>query len=194
MTITKVMAATLFGAALCLPLSPQAHAELSQNQAFEIRFMEDMIDHHALAVERSRLCRERATNADLLALCADMVKTQKTEIATMQGWLREWYGESSTPRETPHGRRDTMHMASLDGAEFEKEFMTMMVGHHAVAIEQSAECLVRTSHGALTALCEDMTRTQATEIRKMRTWLCQWYRLCSLHVMRNMMVGKPEPR
>lgn len=172
-------------------LASPAQAALSQNQVFEIRFMEDMIDHHAMAIRMALLCPERAAQPELIAMCADIVKTQKREIALMQGWLREWYGESSSPHETQHGQRDMKHLASLSGGEFEQEFMQMMSGHHAVALEQSAECLVRTSHTQLTNLCADIAQTQAREIRSMQIWLCQWYQRCSLHVMRNMMISEP---
>lgn len=184
--------ATLVVAAASLGTSASAEAALGQNQVFEVRFMKDMIDHHDMAVDTSRLCLDRASHGELLELCKDMLESQREEISRMQGWLKAWYEETSTPHETEHGRRDMEHLASLSGSQFEMEFMQMMVGHHAVAVEQSAECLVRSAHGSLTALCTNIARTQAVEIRSMRTWLCQWYEACSLHVMRSMMVGVPQ--
>ena len=68
----------------------------------------------------------------------------------------------------------------------------MMAGHHMVAIEQAAPCLVRASHGELISMCEDIATSQAGEIKKMRSWLCSWNSICSLHFGRSALVGKPE--
>lgn len=183
---------SVIAAALGLAISIPAQATLSQNQVFEIRFMEDMIDHHARGADMATLCLARAGNAELLSLCDDIAKTQRAEIAKMQGWLRDWYGETSTPHKTAHSISDMKHLASLSGGAFEQEFMQRMSGHHMTAIEQSAQCLLRTSHHELNRLCGDIIRTQTEEIQKMRVWLCKWYEACSLHVMRGATVGVPQ--
>lgn len=187
-SLRSLLITALFSSALVAP----AHASLSQNQAFEIRFMEDMIDHHAMGADMAKICLSRASNADLLAMCNDIVKTQRSEIAKMQGWLKEWYGETSVPHKTEHSMNDMEYLASLSGGEFEKQFMESMSGHHMVAVEQSAECLLRSSHSALNGLCGDIVRTQVKEIQAMRVWLCRWYEACSLHVMRGAVVGVPQ--
>lgn len=189
MKLTRLM---LFTALLASSLIATAQAALSQNQVFEIRFMKDMIDHHSMGVDMAKLCPSRASNAELLAMCNDIVKTQRSEIAKMQGWLKEWYRETSGPHRTEQHISDLEHLAGLSGGDFEKQFMEHMTGHHMVALEESAECLVRTSHAALTALCGEMIRTQVDEIQMMRRWLCQWYQVCSLHFMRGAMVGVPQ--
>ena len=187
-TIRSMFVAAVLVAASATP----AQAVLSQNQVFEIHFMKEMIDHHAMGVDMAKLCPSRASNAELLAMCDDIVKTQRREIAKMQGWLKEWYGEASVPHETEQSMSDLEHLAGLTGGEFEQQFMEHMSGHHMIALENSAECLVRTSHSALTGLCGEMIRTQVDEIQTMRRWLCQWYHACSLHVMRGAMVGLPQ--
>ena len=179
-------------AALAASTTVPAKAALSQNQAFEILFMEDMIDHHSMGVDMAKLCPSRASNAELLAMCNDIIRSQRAEIAKIQGWLKEWYGEPSVPHKTEQSMSDLEHLASLSGSEFEQQFMEHMSGHHMVALENSAECLLRTSHSALTNLCGEMIRTQVVEIQMMRRWLCQWYQACSLHVMRGAMVGVPK--
>jgi uncharacterized protein (DUF305 family) len=179
----------LFGAGW----SAHAHA-LSQNQVFEIDFMKMMIDHHGKAAETSALCLSRASHAELLEMCSSIKKTQEAEIAKMQSWLKAWYGESKQPEMVEHDKADMEHMASLSGAEFEKQFMEMMSGHHMIAVEQAAPCLVRSSHGELLSLCTSIVQSQAKEIKQMRSWLCSWYGACSLHVMRSATVGIPRDK
>lgn len=60
--------------------------------AFEIAFMEMMIRHHEKAIKEGRHCLERASHAELRALCEDIIETQSREIALMQSWLCAWYG------------------------------------------------------------------------------------------------------
>lgn len=189
-TGTRVMAVLLAGVAV--GLSPIAHADLSANQVYEIDFMNSMIDHHAMATQMAALCPGRATHSELLAMCQDIQTTQMQEIKKMQAWMRQWYCMSSKPHMVEHAKVDIDHLASLSGAEFEKEFMEMMAGHHMVAIEQAAPCLVRASHGELISMCEDIATSQAGEIKKMRSWLCSWNSICSLHFGRSALVGKPE--
>lgn len=155
----KSILSTCLTAVVVWALAAPAQAALSQNQVFEIHFMEDMIDHHARGADMAKLCQSRASNAELLAMCNDIVRTQRSEIAQMQGWLKEWYGETSVPHTTEHSMSDMEHLASLSGGEFEKQFMEHMSGHHMIAVENSAECLLRTSHSALTGLCGEMIRT-----------------------------------
>jgi uncharacterized protein (DUF305 family) len=93
----------------------------------------------------------------------------------MQGWLINWYGRSYVPKSSNAG----MHrLERLTGAEFEVEFMQRISEHHADAIRDSTECLLRAYHRELRELCERMIAAQAHEINIFRTWLCQWNFRC----------------
>jgi uncharacterized protein (DUF305 family) len=60
---------------------------------FEILFMEMMIKHHEKAIKEGRHCLDKAYHAELRELCENIVRTQSAEIAQMQTWLCQWYGE-----------------------------------------------------------------------------------------------------
>ena len=60
---------------------------------FEIAFMEMMIKHHEKAIKEARHCLDRATHAELREMCEDIIAAQSAEIAQMQTWLCQWYGE-----------------------------------------------------------------------------------------------------
>jgi hypothetical protein len=165
----------------------------SANAVFEVDFLENMIDHHAMAVQMAALCPSRATHAELLELCGSIGTSQAAEIQKMQGWLKGWYGIGHAPEMVEHDQVDLKHLASLSGAAFEQQFMQQMAAHHMVAVERAAECLLRTTHAALTEECDNIAESQARQIHQMRDWLCQWYSLCALHFMRSAMVGKPMP-
>ena len=60
---------------------------------FEIAFMEMMIKHHEKAIKEGRHCLDKAAHAELRSLCENIIRTQSAEIAQMQTWLCQWYGE-----------------------------------------------------------------------------------------------------
>jgi uncharacterized protein (DUF305 family) len=172
-----------FFALLCaMLLAANAHsaepAPDKQTARYEITFMQDMIDHHAMAVETSSTCQEKAVHPELIELCAQIEQAQRQEIATMQAWLENWYGVSYEP-EMSNGEQRTMErLASLSGEAYEIAFMQMMIDHHSAAIEEGNECLQQAYHASLLELCENIVVSQSMEIRQMRTWLCEWYGRC----------------
>lgn len=146
---------------------------------YEIAFMQDMIDHHAMAIMMSEMCLEKAVHDELRTLCQEIISAQQQEITEMQSWLLEWYGISYSPQMKPGEMRMMEKMAQMSGAEFEIEFMEMMIKHHLKAIREASKCVDRVYHGQLRELCENIITSQAAEIEQMRTWLCQWYGICT---------------
>lgn len=145
---------------------------------YEVRFMENMIDHHAMAAQMATTCEAKAVHTELAELCTEIRVAQQQEIETMQSWLLGWYGVSHAPEMTPGAMRRMEKLASLSAAEFEVEFMETMIRHHARAIREGSMCLERAYHTELLDLCENIIVTQAMEIQLMRTWLCDWYGIC----------------
>jgi uncharacterized protein (DUF305 family) len=156
-----------------------APATTRQAARFEVTFMQKMIDHHSMAVEMSMTCQTKAVHEELATLCGEMRQAQLEEIATMQAWLESWYGISYAPEIANRDQRRMERMSSLSSAAYEIEFMQTMIEHHSVAIEHSTECLQQAVHAPLLEMCENMIVMQAMEIRQMRTWLCDWYQVCS---------------
>lgn len=145
---------------------------------YEVDFMSDMIDHHAMALMMATTCEQKAVHAELRELCTDIRMAQAQEIQTMQSWLSSWYGTSHSPEIKPGDRRRMERMAALPPAAYEVEFMESMIRHHAIAIRRASVCLDRADHRELRNLCQNIIQTQLDEIRMMQTWLCEWYRHC----------------
>ncbi|TVP49562.1 MAG: DUF305 domain-containing protein [Gemmatimonadales bacterium] len=55
----------------------------------DVRFMTDMIHHHAQAIEISRLVPDRSASASIRTLAARIINAQQDEITTMQRWLAD---------------------------------------------------------------------------------------------------------
>ncbi len=165
--------------AFTAPASASAPAPDKATAEYEVRFMADMIDHHAMAVEMGQMCLQKAVHPELLALCANIVNTQSQEIATMQSWLSSWYGVSYQPEMTNGMQQQMQRMMSMTPTEFEMEFLKMMIRHHWKAVVMSSTCVDRAYHEQLRGMCEDIIIAQTAEIQQMRTWLCEWYGLCN---------------
>lgn len=160
----------------------QEHAKAapapSASAKYEIRFLTEMIDHHAMAVHMARACSSKAEHPELRQLCEQIMTAQHHEIATMQSWLKSWYGITHEPDMDRAHMRQMEQLEALSGREFEIAFLTMMVEHHRQAVRESDQCLRRATHAELKELCQNIHTTQQAEIQQMKGWLCQWYAKC----------------
>ena len=155
-----------------------ASAATTSAASFEIKFMTGMIDHHQMAIEMAEICLANAVHPELHAMCQDMVTAQSAEIRQMQSWLQDWYGINYTPAMKPGDEKMLERLGSMSGAEFELEFMEMMIKHHEIAIKESRKCLQKAAHTELREMCEQIIAAQTAEIAQLRSWLCQWYSNC----------------
>lgn len=160
------------------PSTTSAPAPSQRTAKYEIDFMQDMIDHHAMAVMMAEMCVDKAVHEELRRLCQDIIAAQTAEIEQMQSWLQEWYGISYEPQMKRGDQRMMERMAALSPEEFEIEFMQMMIKHHEKAIREGETCLRRAYHPELIELCENIIETQTAEIELMQEWLCEWYDIC----------------
>lgn len=62
--------------------------------ALDRAFLEDMIPHHMMAVMMSQqfLAANLADHGEVVPFARNIRDTQQTEIQTMAGWLRDWFG------------------------------------------------------------------------------------------------------
>lgn len=70
-----------------------AELEALSGGAFEVQFMQMMVEHHTMAIERATECEAEAQHEDLLDLCANIIATQSTEITQLEQWLCDRYDE-----------------------------------------------------------------------------------------------------
>lgn len=161
------------------PASADEPAQDPSTAHFEMKFLVDMIDHHAMAVEMAEICLDKAVHEDLRATCENIRASQSQQIEQMQSWLSDWYGTTHEPAMTQGDMQMMERLGSLDGADFEIEFMESMIKHHRKAIREGESCLRRAEHEQLLTLCQNIISTQSAEIAQMEQWLCDWYGRCA---------------
>jgi uncharacterized protein (DUF305 family) len=60
-------------------------------------------------------------------------------------------------------------------AQFEQQFLTMTIGHHASGVAMADLCVEKSTREDLTQPCTATGEVQAQEIETMRAWLQEWY-------------------
>ncbi|MEO1220636.1 MAG: DUF305 domain-containing protein [Pseudomonadota bacterium] len=135
-------------------------AKASHTKA-DVDFMQGMIVHHQQAVDMSELVADRTNNEEVVTLAGKILSSQADEIAFMNTWLSE-RGEKTVMAGMDHSGMDhsgmdhsghmTGHamdhsqmagmatpeqmaeLATLEGTEFDRMFLTLMIAHHEGAI------------------------------------------------------------
>ncbi|GAA4707802.1 DUF305 domain-containing protein [Phytohabitans rumicis] len=115
--------------------------------ATDVMFLQMLLPHHRQGVELAGLGRTRGTRTDLTLLAAAIESTQRDEVETMSGWLREAGAPETAPPATdgadPHAAHgglpgtSAVEIAALHastGTEFERRFLTTMMSHQGDAI------------------------------------------------------------
>jgi len=156
--------------------------------AADVRFMSNMIAHHAQAIDIARWAPTHGASSSLQILAERVINAQKDEIALMQRWLRERQLPVPEARATmTMGGTEHVHqmpgmltaeqLAQLDaarGKEFDRLFLQLMIQHHQGAVAMVQE-LVSSQGAALDEtvfkLASDINADQATEIDRMQQML-----------------------
>ena len=141
----------------------------------------------------------KAPHAEVKTLTRSIVRDQQKEIAPMKAWRKAWFGNANVPMDMGsmnHGSHGSMNYVSMDhgssgmkmtmkmdigklmrlkGRAFEKEFLRMMIPHHAGGIPMAQEALDTTARPQLRALAHNIIDSQAKEIGDTRAIHRRYY-------------------
>jgi uncharacterized protein (DUF305 family) len=164
--------------------------------AADIRFMADMIHHHAQALTMAAWAPTHGASPSLRILAERILNGQQDEIASMQRWLKERGHQAPEPDPTElpaHGHHHhpsadsgpmpgmltEAQMKQLDqarGAEFDRLFLRYMIQHHQGAVTMVNQ-LFNTRGGArdesVFKLASDISADQSSEIKRMQRMLTE---------------------
>jgi uncharacterized protein (DUF305 family) len=156
-----------------------------RHTAADVRFMQEMIPHHAQALEMVELVPSRTAREDVRVLAGRIRLSQADEIGLMRRWL-EGRG-AHVPDEHAHhahgaalmpGMLTAGEMRQLSesrGEAFDRLFLELMIRHH-----EGALTMVRTLFAAgggqepeVFAFASDVESDQAGEIARMQGMLAR---------------------
>lgn len=168
--------------------APSAPPARNYTQA-DVDFMQGMIAHHAQALVMTEMTPTRAVSDRFMSLSERITVSQVSEIAMMQNWLRT-RGEAVPSTDATHHHHmgdgvsmmmpgmltedQLAEMRSATGLEFERLFLTYMIGHHEGALVMVAELFAQDGAAQETDVFQfasDVDSDQRMEIRRMREML-----------------------
>ena len=159
--------------------------------ADDVKFMRDMILHHAQAVEMAALVAGRTNTQAIRDISGRINASQADEIEFMQGWLRERGQDAPTPAGghaamagMDHGQHGAAHvgmpgmataeqmaaLAAASGPDFDQRFLQLMIAHHEGAVKMVADLFARSGSAydpVLFRFANDVTNEQQAEIDRM---------------------------
>jgi len=161
--------------------SPPAHPA-------DVRFLEQMMAHHAQALTMTALVTARTARADLRTLAERIAISQRDEIALMRRWLAA-HGQPAPADGGAHAAHAAVDhagmpgmltaaelsaLAAARGAAFERLFLASMIRHHQGALAMVASYFATpgaAQEAAIFRLASDVDADQRAEIRRMRAML-----------------------
>lgn len=170
------------------PAAPESSSseeaeETTEHNAADVEFTQMMIVHHQGALEMAELAVERASTEEVRTLAERIAAAQGPEIELMSGWLQMW--DEELPAGAEHGGMDHGGMdmdgmdqeeamttlAGLEGVEFDRKFLELMVAHHRGAIEMAQTQIGEGADSDALALARTIRDDQNTEITEMENLL-----------------------
>jgi len=153
----------------------------------DVRFMQDMIVHHAQAVAMVDLAEGHLTDKQVRALASRIAAEQEPEMAYMATWLRERQQDVPPQAENPlfgvgsHGGHGSMkgmatpeqlrQLAAARGVEADRLWLTLMTAHHQGALAMVLDQQRQGSDDVVTQLGDEIHVTQLAQINHMQRML-----------------------
>lgn len=172
-------------------LPPDTKATLPPTSPADVQFMQNMIMHHAQAVEMTALIDSHTQNKELRTLGARISRSQSDEIKFMRRWLAA-RGQTTSPY-MKHMHMQGMDMSShemlmpgmltvkqmtalrkANGKAFDELFLKGMIQHHNGALEMTKDLFDTAGAGQdaeLFNFATDVDSGQRAEIKIMQTML-----------------------
>lgn len=153
-------------------------------------FIELMIPHHQMAVDKADLALERAKNPEIKKLAASFKRDRPREIQQMRTWYKQWYGTEvpaassagMSMDDSMHNRRgrsqgmtgDEMSMMTMDlealknARDFDKEFILRMIPYNEMAVMMSKMVVNSAEHPEIRNLAQRIITDRTTENQQLK--------------------------
>ncbi|MDV7199627.1 DUF305 domain-containing protein [Rhodococcus kroppenstedtii] len=149
----------------------------------DVMFATMMYPHHAQAVEMADMVEGRTTNPDVIALADEIAAAQQPEMDQLTSWLSQWgqpapSSDASSMEGMDHGSgggmmtaQDMESLMTASGADFDRQWLTMMIEHHRGAVEMAEKEIADGENTDAVAMARTIVETQNAEISRMQQLL-----------------------
>lgn len=142
---------------------------------FDLRFLDQMIPHHQMAVHSAQMMLANAEQPELRDLAQRIIGAQQAEIGQMLAWRAAWYPDASAAPALMMGGGMMGGGMMHDQAQLSRLFLEMMIPHHEAAISMAEQALDESERPEIRALAEAIISSQRAEIDEMRGYLSDFY-------------------
>lgn len=166
-------------AATSTPGSGSAPSTAASGAVFadaDVVFLQMMSPHHAQAVEMADLVRGRTQNRAVIDLAARISAEQGPEMTRMTDLLASFGTPTPSADSSTTGGmamsgmmtpQDVASLAAASGAQFDRQWLTMMVAHHTGALEMANTELATGTNPDTRQLAAGIIAAQQAEIDTM---------------------------
>jgi uncharacterized protein (DUF305 family) len=151
-------------------------------------FIEQMIPHHDGAIAMANLALQKAKRPEIKTLATAIIAAQRTEIQSMNGWYKDWFGIAVPKVSTGMMgggmmSQSGMHMGGqedmanlVNATDFDKAFLEAMIPHHQLALMMVQMLEAGSNRPEMLQLAKNITVSQSKEIKEMQGWYKAWYK------------------
>jgi uncharacterized protein (DUF305 family) len=153
-------------------------------QPVDVGFAEDMLDHHAQAVQMALVALNKATTPEVRTLATEILTSQQRESGQLTQFLADrgittydqqrtvmaWMGEPTTHDRMP-GLATPDQMVALTGAQgtdVDRQFVTLMIAHHQGGVHMAQFAAQHAETQALRDLAARMVVDQQQQITELQ--------------------------
>jgi uncharacterized protein (DUF305 family) len=149
-------------------------------QPFELRFLDQMVPHHQMAVHSAQMMIAGSERPELRDLAQRIIGAQQAEIEQMGQWRAAWFPDAApAPSMTMMGGQGGMMGGqggmTGDQAQMDRLFLEMMIPHHEAAISMARHALEESQRPEIRTLAEAIISSQSAEIEEMRGYLRDFF-------------------
>ena len=157
------------------PMSASDTSTTADGRQGDIMFAQMMIPHHEQAITMADLALDPSAKASgqVRDFAKDIKDAQDLEIQTMEGWLEDWDAPTANSSGMDHGsgmmtQEEMSKLESATGAEFDKQWLTLMIKHHQGAVTMAEQVLTTTEDDAVERMAKAIVKAQKAEIKAMQ--------------------------
>jgi|GEM_PF-513307 len=152
-------------------VSYNTHGTMSGQRSFNDRaYLSGMIVHHEAALDMAREVLKRGKDPQVMRWAENILRTQNNEIGQMRSWLKAMGGENVQAAELMSRSMHKM-MAVPAGGNADRNFVTMMIEHHAGAVEMASQAARYSNNPKVVRLSKEIVDAQTREINAYEKWL-----------------------
>jgi uncharacterized protein (DUF305 family) len=148
---------------------------------YDQQFLDTMIAHHQGAIDMARLALAKNSRPDLQSMANSILVSQEKEIAQMKDWRQSWFrGKPFAVNMDFPGMRNSMRgmnmekLQSLDGPEFDLEFLRQMKPHHEGALVMAKDAQQKSQRPEIKTIAGQIIEGQDREIKQITEWQAAW--------------------